>query len=90
VPELLLAEGSPEEASQARATRTTTATPVTATDLELPLGSVPPVAYSQHCNDSYYDWWHWHDNVIAGMIPKEYSASMFGGKRHYSPSALFA
>jgi hypothetical protein len=86
VPELLLSEGSPEDAAEARATRTITAARVSATDLDLPVGTVPPVAASQSCYDTYYDWWDWHDPAVAGMVPKAYSASMFGGKRRYSDS----
>jgi hypothetical protein len=86
VPELLLMDAPPELASQARALRKITASPVQAIDLDLPIGIVPPVAASQGCFDTWFSWFDWHDDATVGMAPHTYYASSFGGRHRYSDS----
>ena len=86
VPELLLAEGPPELAEKARATRQITTARVGATDLDLAVGTAPPIAAAQGCFDTYLSWWDWHDPAAPGMAPVTYYSSAFSGKRRYSDS----
>jgi hypothetical protein len=43
-------------------------------------------AAGQSCYDTYYGWWDWHDAAQAGLAPKTYGSSSFGGKRRYTDS----
>lgn len=86
VPELLLAEQPAGGNLLAEAAgREVSPAPVVAKDLRAPTDTPLSTAASP-CFATYYSWWDWHDNAVAGMAPKTYYASSFGGKKRYSDS----
>ncbi|MGV9779458.1 hypothetical protein [Streptosporangium sp. NPDC003464] len=90
VPRLLLEEFREDPTPPDLEGRTVTASPVIARALAVP-GSAARVSTvsGQSCYSGYYPYVDWHDSAVAGMAPKSYYSSDFGGKFRYANSYVY-